>query len=318
VLTVFIATLNGASTLPRVLASYTQLQPPHGGWKLVIIDNGSDDGCAQLAESFGDRLPLICVSEPRRGKNRALNTGLRELEGDLAVFSDDDTLPKEDWLVQLRNAADRHREYAIFGGSVGPIWEVEPEDWIVQWVRLAPVFGITHPAWEEGPCDPPRVFGANMAIRAEVFGKRYRFDEGIGPNGSGTYAMGGETELTLRLVIAEHLKCWHCKEAFVRHIIPSRKMTRTWILKRAFRLGRCGYRESKQKAAARHPHVRRDPLIICKQLAVETSNLASARRVGDARRAFEARWQLNLGIGCLFEAATTRYKPLRLDVRTHA
>ena len=47
-LTVLIATRNGAATLPRVLASYTQLEPPTGGWKLVVVDNGSTDGTAAL------------------------------------------------------------------------------------------------------------------------------------------------------------------------------------------------------------------------------------------------------------------------------
>jgi cellulose synthase/poly-beta-1,6-N-acetylglucosamine synthase-like glycosyltransferase len=308
-LTVFIATYNGAATLPRVLAAYTQLQPPAGGWKLVIIDNGSNDGSAQLAQSFADRLPLVCVCEPIRGKNRALNTGLLQLDGDLAVFSDDDTIPEVDWLVQLRSAADLHREYAVFGGVISPVWEATPDEWIAQWVRLAPVFSLTEPSLEEGPCDPTRVWGPNMAIRAELFEKGYRFDERLGPNGSATYAMGGETELTLRLSIAERLECWHCKEARVRHIIPASKMTRSWILKRAFRLGRCVYRESQQKTAAGRPHVPRYPLAICKQLAREALNLASARSAADARRTFEARWQVNLHIGCLFEAVRSSYKP---------
>jgi len=319
-LTVFIATHNGAATLPRVLASYTQLLRPKGGWKVVIIDNGSDDDSAHIARLFVDRLPLVCVSEPRRGKNRALNAGLRELEGDLAVFSDDDSLPDPDWLRQLRNAADRHPEYMVFGGCISPIWCARPDDWILEWVRMAPVFSVTDATWEEGPCDPTRVWGANMAIGAEPFLKGYRFDERLGPNGSATYAMGGETEFALRLTITEQLKCWYCKDARVRHMILPQKMTRAWILKRAFHLGRCVYRESRQKAAAGRPHVPRDAPTVCRQLARELVSLASARRTGDARRTFEARWQLNLWFGCLFEAVSARSEPRRrrLDVGTQA
>lgn len=310
-LTIFIATHNGAATLPRVLASYTQLLPPDGGWKVVIIDNGSDDNSAQIARSFAGRLPLVCMSEPRRGKNRALNTGLGELEGDLAVFSDDDSLPETDWLARLRASADGHPEYAVFGGRISPAWDAEPDEWILQWVRMAPVFSVTDAAWEEGPCKPTQVWGPNMAIRAEPLAKGYRFNERLGPNGSAVYAMGGETELTLRLTIAEKLKCWHCKGARVHHIITPPHMTRAWILKRAFHLGRCVHRESKQKAAAGLPHVPRGPAVICTQLAREVVNLASARRSADMRRMFDARWQLNLWIGCLFEALSIRYEPLR-------
>lgn len=318
-LTVFIATHNGAATLPRVLASYLQLQPPEGGWKLVIIDNGSTDGSPQLIRSFADRLPLVCLSEPRRGKNRALNTGLQALEGDLAVFGDDDGVPDADWLVQLRSAADRHRDCAVFGGPIIPVWDAPPADWILQWVRLAPVFCATDPAWPDGPCEPTQVWGANMAVRADLLRKGYRFDERLGPSDSAVYAMGGETEFALRLVVAENLRCWHCKAARVGHIVPPRKMTRAWILKRAFHLGRCVYRESKQNAAAGRPHHPHPPLAICKLLVHEAVNLLSAHCFADPRKAFEARWQINLWIGCLFEATTVGYQPLRLpnDAATH-
>lgn len=317
-LTVFIATHNGAATLSRALASYVSLLPPDGGWKLVIIDDGSADDSAQIARSFAGRLPLVCMSAPHRGKNAALNTGLSELDGDLAVFSDDDSLPETDWLLRLRAAADDHPEYAVFGGRISPGWDAEPDAWILHWVRLAPVFSVTDPSLDEGPCDPTRVWGPNMAIRAEPFRKGYRFDERIGPSGSAIYAMGGETEFTLRLTIAEYLKCWHCKDARVRHIIPQRKMTRAWILRRAFHLGRCVYRESKQKAAAKLPHVPRNAPVICTALAREVRNVAAACSAADARRVFEARWQLNLWIGCWFEALSVRRNPLppRLDVRT--
>ena len=317
-LTVFIATHNGAPTLPRVLESYTQLQPPAGGWKVVLIDNGSSDASRQIADAFVDRLPLVCVSEPRRGKNRALNTGLRELAGDLAVFSDDDSVPDADWLVQLRKVADDHPDYAVFGGTISPLWDATPEDWILHWVRWAPVFSATDPAWNDGPCDPTQVWGANLAIRAELFAKGHRFDERLGPDGSATYAMGGETEFTLRVAIAEHLHCWHCKAARVRHVIQPQKMRRAWILNRAFHLGRCIYRESKQKAAVGRPHVPRYALAICKDLYRELINLASARCSADPRRVFESRWQMNLWIGCLVEAVNPRYKPRRLDLNARA
>lgn len=301
-LTIFIATHNGAAALPRVLASYTRLQAPGGGWKLVVIDNGSDDGSADIVASFAHRLPLVCVSEPRRGKNRALNTGLRELEGDLAVFSDGDSLPDADWLVQLRTAADCHPDISIFGGAIRPLWAVPPHDWIVQWVRLPAVFGITDPACEEGPCEPTQVFGGNMAVRAEHFRAGCRFDERIGPTGASRYAMGGETELTLRLAIAERLQCWHCKAARVQHIIWPAMMTQAWILQRAFRLGRCVYRESRQKAAAGRPHVPRGTKEIGRGLVGAARSLALGSLRRDARRVFLGRWELNLWTGCLAEA----------------
>jgi GT2 family glycosyltransferase len=302
VLTVFIATHNGAATLPRVLAAYTKLIAPSGAWKLVLIDNVSDDTSGAIAQSFAGRLPLVLRREARRGKNRALNSGLCELAGDLAVFSDDDTVPEPDWLVRLRTAADQHQAYGIFGGRIVPRWDIEPDEWIREWVPAAPVFSATEATRTDGPCEPTKIWGPNMAIRAECFARGHRFDERIGPDGSAIYAMGGETELTLRLAIAEQIECWHCTDARVHHIITARKMTRGWILQRAFNLGRCLRREALQHAAAGRPHWPRDAAAISAALARELRNLDSARRAADERGMFAARWQLNLWFGCVYEA----------------
>lgn len=301
-LTVFVATSQRASTLRRVLSSYTELIPPKGGWKLVLIHNGADDGSAEVARSFSTRLPLVIVSEPRRGKNRALNRGLRELEGDLAVFSDDDCLPDSDWLVRLRAAAGSLPEYTVFGGAIAPLWTREPDDWILR-LPLGPMFALTDPASNEGPCDPARVWGPNMAIRAEAFRKGFRFDEDRGPNGSETYAMGGETELTLRLAIAERLMCWHCADARVRHIVTPAMMSKRWILRRSFRFGRCLFRESRQRGAARDSYVHRTPAAIHRYLVRKIAALMVSRT---GNRWFGTSWHLCLGAGWLFEAVSAR------------
>lgn len=305
-LTVFVATHNGARRLPPLLDSYTRLRPPRGGWKLVVIDNASDDDSARVAASFADRLPLVCVSEPRRGKNRALNTGLRQLEGDLAVFSDDDDLADVNWLVELRRAADSFPDFSVFGGALLPLWPIPPDDWILKWVRVPAVFATTEAARDEGPCEPTQVFGGNMAVRAGLFAKGHRFDERIGPNGTSTYAMGSETEFTLRLAIAEGAKCWHCKGARVQVMIRPSMMKESWVLRRAFRLGRCVYRESRQKAAAGWTHVPRGRKEIGLGLAGAARNLALGSIRRDARQMFLGRWNLRLWAGCLAEAVRSR------------
>ena len=86
-LTVLIATYNGAKTLPEVLSAYCALEPPDGGWKLVIVDNGSTDHTKEIVATFRHHLPLTYLYEPRQGKNTALNTGLSNISGDLVVLT---------------------------------------------------------------------------------------------------------------------------------------------------------------------------------------------------------------------------------------
>jgi glycosyltransferase involved in cell wall biosynthesis len=66
-LTVLMASHNGAATLPAVLDAYCRLIAPPGGWSLLLIDNASDDATAALAQAYAARLPLRVVREGRRG-----------------------------------------------------------------------------------------------------------------------------------------------------------------------------------------------------------------------------------------------------------
>ncbi len=77
-------------------------------------------------DSYRDSLPLTILSEPVPGKNRGLNRALEQAEGDLYVFCDDDVIVAEDWLVKWREAADEHKDYALFAGSTVPYWPSDP------------------------------------------------------------------------------------------------------------------------------------------------------------------------------------------------
>ena len=100
-LTVLLSSYNGGHTLPRMLAACTALRPPGGGWRMVVVDNASDDDTKEIVESFMASLPIAYVHEAKQGKNAALNTGLGHVTGDLVVLTDDDVVPHPDWLYQI-------------------------------------------------------------------------------------------------------------------------------------------------------------------------------------------------------------------------
>jgi glycosyltransferase involved in cell wall biosynthesis len=238
VLTVLLATRNGAATLPRVLDAYCALEPPPGGWKVVIVDNGSTDSSRDTIKSFTERLPLTYVYEPATGKNAALNTGLKSVSGDVVVLTDDDAVPKQDWLIRLREAADANPSASIFGGAVVPLWESKPPAWLLDDVPLGWTYTVSDPNLKAGAVGARQIFGPNMAVRRAIFEKGYRFDASIGPDGSRSYAMGSETEFVLR-VMSEGARAWYVPTAVVQHCVRVTQMRRSWIIGRMARAGRC-------------------------------------------------------------------------------
>jgi glycosyltransferase involved in cell wall biosynthesis len=295
-ITVLIATHNGADTLPEVLRACCRLEAPDGGWKLVVIDNASTDQTRNVIESFKPHLDLTYIFESRKGKSTALNSGLSCVTGDLVVFADDDVLPQADWLTQFRVAADSKPEFSIFGGCILPKWEMPPEDWLLNWVPLSPTFAITN--FEEGPIHPQLVFGPNMAIRAEILKNGYQFDQSFGPKGS-DYTMGEDTEFSLQLTRAG-FKSWHCKQAIVYHIIQSSQMTREWVLDRAIPYGRAQMRR-RMKDISMSQLTKLKVSLHLRRLAI-LGRLLVARFNRNEERVFKQRWDLNFLKGQALQA----------------
>lgn len=234
--TVLFATRNRAGALAPVLDAMAGLTAPEGGWKLVIVDNGSTDGTEALLSGYRDRLPLTMLSEPRAGKNRALNAALPHLEGSLVILTDDDVLPQPDWLLRLLQAADEHPEAALFGGTVLPHWSRPRPAWLTE---DAVPFSVLYAQQKRaaGACSCDAIFGPNMAVRHSVFAAGFSFSETVGPDETRKmYAMGGETEF-LRRVEAAGYKGWFVPEAVVGHIIRPEQLDEAWILARAYRYG---------------------------------------------------------------------------------
>lgn len=241
-LTVLIATFNGAETLPTTLESFTRLELPEGGWKLIVVDNASTDDSAQILERYKGRLPLQVLHQPRPGKNAALNMALPHVDGELIVFTDDDVVPGRDWLRRLQEAAAAHPDFAIFGGRIIPRWPKQPSDWFLEEVPLAMAYAVTTPEWTDGPISAGNVWGGNMCVRKRVFDSGgFRFNEVVGP-AAGNYIMGGETEFTMHAERAG-FKCWHVPAAVVEHLVRDYQLEPRWVISRAFREGRsAGFR----------------------------------------------------------------------------
>lgn len=265
----------------------------------MVVDNGSTDQTREVINSFANRLPLQSLTEPKKGKNFALNTGLTRVEGDLTVLTDDDVFPNEDWLLQLSRAADARPDFSIFGGSIVPRWEVAPPDW-TRWADQGAAYAITEPSWEEGPIAANCIWGPNMAVRSAVFQSGTRFNTSIGPKGS-NYVQGGDTELTRRLEGLGH-RAWHVRGAVVQHLVRKEQLDKAWMMRRAIRHGRGEFRLGQTSEITSRRVLFGAPRYLYRKLYREGTEMAKAWLMHSEEDLYRAHWRFNFVRGQIQEA----------------
>src|SRR3990170_2974847 len=95
-ISIVVPTYNEAQTVP-VLARRLQGALGEGEWELVVVDDGSPDGTADIAASLAPELPVRVVRRPGKlGLASAAMDGWAEARGDvLAVMDADLSHPPE-------------------------------------------------------------------------------------------------------------------------------------------------------------------------------------------------------------------------------
>jgi glycosyltransferase involved in cell wall biosynthesis len=102
---VIIPCRNGAETLPDQLDALAR-QSYAGDWEVVLVDNGSTDGSAELAMDWAGRLTSVrVVRTDARGVSRVRNAGVRAARGDLVALCDADDVVVPGWLDAMVEAA---------------------------------------------------------------------------------------------------------------------------------------------------------------------------------------------------------------------
>lgn len=224
-----VCTYNRCDTLAQLLGNLAHMRlPPGGRVTMVVVDNNSSDGTADIVASFQPRLPLVYVFERRLGKAFALNAGLGAIgDSDVVVFTDDDVVLPPEWLTRFMSAFDALPRYGWFGGRVLSSWPGgRPPSWLHDDTRaaLAGYFVDYDLGQQSRPyVDGDRLpTGAAMAVRNDVFEKIGVFREDLGPRGK-RRGVGEETELLERAIAAGY-RGFYVADACCHHPVDPRRM----------------------------------------------------------------------------------------------
>ena len=93
---VIVPARDSAATLSRTLSALSA-QELDGSFEVIVVDDGSSDATAEIAEAAG--APVRCVRQPALGRSHARNRGVEESSAPVLAFTDADCYPEPGWLA---------------------------------------------------------------------------------------------------------------------------------------------------------------------------------------------------------------------------
>jgi len=165
---VIIPAHNAAHTIGEQLDALANQDASGVSWELIVVDNNSTDGTADIVEGFKSRIPGLRVApaNERAGSGYARDLGAAAASGCVLAFCDADDIVYPDWVANMGKAVADHRFVAgaLELDQLNPAWAVGSRGRVS--ADEAPLY--------EGMF--PMASGCNMGIDARLFEELGGFD----------------------------------------------------------------------------------------------------------------------------------------------
>ncbi len=225
---VIVPTRDRPERLLQALESILACDYPLDRYEIVVVDNApATDATVRLVrERFSGRGSRVrYLREDAPGSASARNHGLRETQGELVAFTDDDVRVDRDWLTELARAFDAVPDVACVSGLLVPMeLETAPQLWFEEYGGFSQgfdrrVYDLTENRPHDDPLYPYAAgrFGSanNLAYRRSTLLELGGFDPALG---NGTPALGGvDFEMLLRTILRGH-RILYQPTAVVHHL----------------------------------------------------------------------------------------------------
>lgn len=155
-ISVVIPAFNEEKYISMVLKSLFSQSLPKNEYEVIVVDNGSVDKTAQIAQEFGAK---VVKYNKIQGVSAARQAGVDNAEGEIVAFTDADAFLPGDWLKNIKEKMGSSNIIALGGSMVpqgaGPVSVVLFAIYDI-FVKLNGLFG------------KPMLWGNNMAVRREA------------------------------------------------------------------------------------------------------------------------------------------------------
>lgn len=164
---VIVPVRNCERTIGACVSSLLRADYPSERREIIVVDNGSKDGTAEIVRTF----PVRYLTEPRRGPSAARNRGIESSAGEIVAFVDADCVATTGWLRALVRKFEEPKVDAVAGE-------------IVSYPPTTPAerySALRKPRWQEPALQQSRPFAvtANVAFRRRTFDRIGMFDPAL-------------------------------------------------------------------------------------------------------------------------------------------
>jgi len=175
--TIVVPAYNAAATIAGCVCACTS--QTHRETEVIVVDDGSSDDTASLAERIGAKV----IRRDRGGPAAARNAGAKAASGEFVAFTDSDCVPHADWIEKL--VAQFSPGVVGAGGTYGI---ANPASWLARMIHAEII--VRHD-WLGDTVDYLGSF--NVAYRRDAFLAVGGFDEDF------KAASGEDNDLAYRL-----------------------------------------------------------------------------------------------------------------------
>jgi glycosyltransferase involved in cell wall biosynthesis len=177
-ISVIIPTFNNRDVLRETVAALQRQTFPSGDYEIVIADDGSTDGTAEIVDAVGGSAPVRYLTQANRGRAAARNMGARAARGRILLFIDSDL-----WATAtLLESHHRHYPPGVRGRGVQGRSLTHPNSRMTPFMKtreITPDLTLRH----RHNLSPLHVTTRNCSLLREDFEAAGGFDEAFGGYG---------------------------------------------------------------------------------------------------------------------------------------
>lgn len=239
-LNIIIPTYNRAESLKKTLLSLAVAElPPNFEVEVTVVDNNSTDKTRQIVEEMTahfSKIKLEYLFEEKQGRSFALNTGIKNADGELLSAVDDDEEIDELWFVEVEKTfRERWEEIDFLSGKILPNLEIEPPVW-VEPLKVGALcwrdFGDEEWAYDK---NSPMITGAHGIFKTEIFKEIGFYNEYVGVKGKGF--ISGEDDVFYEQLITGGKRGVYNPKLIMYHFVPAYRLDKNYFRQWLFGVG---------------------------------------------------------------------------------